>query len=440
MVLLLTSALTAWSLTKTRTTIVPGGREEVVFWHFWGGRDRPIVERIVSEFNASQDRYWVRAIARPGSNLDLKFFLSVAGNDPPDLLSHDDPVVADWAHRGVLTPLDELADAAELSQLKEWLFPVARQLGTYNGKLFALASGLDIRALYCNVTLLEEHGLKEPRSLVELDQIAETIAPSSGSTGRKRMGYLPDPRRIWAWGIVFGGEFADLEATQPSAMITADSPEVVAALDWMAGYSRRYGPSEVAAFRSGEQALTGTTFPLLVDRRYAVVMDGQWRVRDIAEASGNTTDKFTVVPLPAPSGGLEEAGWVNGNFFVVPSQAKQKEGAWQFMKFWSGFDGHESQAAEACAAGGWIPASQQVVDQPAYQEALQRWPLLALFVELAASDNQRPVPAVPVASLYYQEVVEAAQEVMYRGEEPRAALARAAEQTRQRLQEVLDEP
>ena len=100
----------------------------------------------------------------------------------------------------------------------------------------------------------------------------------------------------------------------------------------------------------------------------------------------------------------------------------------------------ESRAAEACAAGGWIPASQRVVDQEAYQRALERWPLLEHFVALAASDNQRPVPAVPVASLYYQEVVEAAQEVMYRGDDPEAALRRAAQRTRQRLREVVDEP
>lgn len=431
------AALAAWVATTAQSPSVPEGREEVVFWHFWGGRDRPIVERIVSEFNASQDRYWVRAIAMPGSNLDLKFFLSVAGGDPPDVLNHDDPVVADWAVRGVLTPLSELADAEELSRLEDWLYPAARHLGTYDGKLFALCNGLDIRALYCNKTLLAEHGLSEPRTLDDLDRIAETVAPASERRNRKRMGYLPDPRRIWAWGIVFGGRFADLDAMSPDEMITADSPEIVAALTWMAGYSRRYGPSEVAAFRSGEQALTGAAFPLLANRRYAVVMDGQWRVRDIEES--HPADEITVVPLPAPPGGRERAGWVNGNFFVVPRQARHKAGAWEFMKFWSGFDGHEQQAAAACAAGGWIPASPQVVEQPAYQKALQRWPLLAQFVELASSPNQLSVPALPVASLYYQEVVAAAQEVMYRGDDPQAALTRAAEHTRQRLREVLDE-
>ena len=414
-------------------------REEVVFWHFWGGQDRPIVEQIVQDFNASQDRYLVRAIAMPGSNLDLKFFLSVAGGDPPDLMNHDDPVVADWAHRGVLTPLHELAAEQELAELREWLFPAALELGSYRGELFALCNGLDIRALYCNKTLLAEHGLSEPRTVAELDRIAKTIAPADGSTNRKRMGYLPDPRRIWAWAIVFGGRFADFAADDPQTSITADAPQNLAALQWMAGYADLYGPSELAAFRSGEQALTGSTFPLLADRRYAVIMDGQWRVRDIAAVGDDNPDEFSVVPLPSPPEGRENAGWVNGNFFIVPQQAKNKSGAWAFMKFWSGFGGTEARAAKACAAGGWIPASSQVVEQPGYQEALEKWPLLETFIELAGSEHQRPVPAVPIASIYYQEVVAAAQEVLYRGADPKQSLTQAAETVRARLQEVLDE-
>ena len=416
------------------------GREEVVFWHFWGGRDRPIVDGIVEEFNASQNHYLVRAVAMPGANLDLKFFLSIAGGDPPDLLNHDDPVVADWAHRGVLTPLAELATEEELQHLTGWLFPAARKLGTYDGRFFALCNGLDIRALYCNKTLLAEHGLGLPATLKELDHIAETIAPSTKAGNRKRMGYLPHPDRIWAWGIVFGGQFAKPEAKGVDQIITADAPEIVAALSWMASYSRRYGPSSVAAFRSGEQALTGANFPLLAERRYAVVMDGQWRVRDIAEAqAAGALDEFAVVAPPHPTGGRSDAGRVNGNLFVVPRQARCQEGAWEFMKFWAGFDGNEAVAAEACAAGGWIPVSQHVVDQPAYQQAVTNQPLLGEFVRLAASPHQVPVPALPVTSLYYLRVKRAAQNVLYRGAEPKAALQQAAREVRERLQEVFDE-
>ena len=74
-------------------------RREVVFWHFWGGEDRQVVERVVERFNASQANYRVRAIAMPGNNLDLKVFLAVTGGDPPDLINQDDPILGDWAAR-----------------------------------------------------------------------------------------------------------------------------------------------------------------------------------------------------------------------------------------------------------------------------------------------------------------------------------------------------
>ena len=97
---------------------IPEGREEVVFWHFWGGADRKIVEEVVRRFNTSQQQYFVRAIAMPGNNLDVKLFLSVTGGDPPDLINQDDPIIADWASRDALTPLSELASSQEQEQEK----------------------------------------------------------------------------------------------------------------------------------------------------------------------------------------------------------------------------------------------------------------------------------------------------------------------------------
>lgn len=424
----------------------PDSRQEVVFWHFWGGRDLAVVEDVIRRFNARQQQYRVRGVAMPGANLDLKLFLAIAGGDPPDVINHDDPVVADWAHRGALTPLDSLAPPEEIQRLRSWLYPAAERIGSYDGKLFALVNGLDVRALYYNKTALSEAGLDEiarrgPRGLDELDQIATTLAPPDAEH-LERAGYLPDPRRLWAWGVVFGGRFADLEAPDTSAQITADDPEILAALRWMAGYAERYGADRLAAFRSGDQALTGASFPMLADRRYVAMMDGQWRVRDLAaareagEANGSPIDEFGVCPLPPPADGVQRAGWVNGNFFLVPRGAKNPEGAWAFMKFWSGFDGAEADAAVTAAAGGWIPASEKVVQQPAFQEFLGQQPLFQEFVSLASSENQLPTPALPVSSTYYREVVAAAQDVMYRGAEPESRLREAAERTRQRLQDT----
>jgi len=410
----------------------PTDRREVVFWHFWGGQDRPVVESIVDRFNRSQDEHFVRAIAMPGQNLDLKLFLAVTGGDPPDVINQDDPIIADWAHRGAITPIDELAAPRELRQLEDWLFTPARELGSYRGRLYGLCNGLDIRALFYDRQTLARHGFDgPPESIDELDYMATVMTPPHKARPRSRFAYLPDPRRLWAWGIVFGGRFYDPQTRQ----ITADAPEIVAALRWMASYSQRYGREEVTAFRTGEQGLTGASSPLL-EGRFALLMDGQWRVREIA-AAGRTA-QFGVAPLPRPAGGRERAGWVNGNFFLVPRKSDNPQGAWQFMKFWSGL-GHEQEAAEACVAGGWIPASQQVVDQPAFQQYLERYPLFAKFVELAGSPHQVPTPSIPVAGYFYQAVNDAAAAAMYRGADPRMELEKVTRQVQQQLDEVLAE-
>ena len=92
-------------------------RQEVVFWHFWGGADREVVEDVVNRFNDSQARFRVRAVAMPGNNLQAKLFLSIAGGDPPDIVNQDDPVVGEWASRGFILPLDEIATAEDVRRL-----------------------------------------------------------------------------------------------------------------------------------------------------------------------------------------------------------------------------------------------------------------------------------------------------------------------------------
>jgi len=415
---------------------VPRNRQEVLFWHFWGGADRDVVEDVVKRFNRSQEKYFVRAIAMPGNNLDVKLFLAITGGDPPDLVNQDDPIVADWAERGALTPLDELASGQEIARLRNWLFPSARRLGEYEGRLYALCNGLDIRALYYNKSLLDQHGLQPPATIQQLDELAEKLAQFDKNGQPTRLGYLPDSRRLWAWGVVFGGNFFD----EPAGRVNLNSEPIAGALQWMSNYSLRYGAKQVAAFRQGDQSLPGKSFPLL-SGRYAMVMDGQWRTRDIAASQerqrreGLPITQYGVCPLPAPPAGRRQAGWVNGNFFLVPKGAKNQSGAWAFMKFWSGLDGGEAEAARTCASGGWIPVSQKVVDEPLFRKFLKRQPLFAEFVKLAASENQFPIPVIPAASFFDREIKRVGAQAMAKPDEipPRKLLEIANERIQQRL-------
>ena len=88
------------------------------------------------------------------------------------------------------------------------------------------------------------------------------------------------------------------------------------------------------------------------------------------------------------------------------------------MKFWSGFDGYEHEAALTCVQGGWIPVSQQVADQPRFTQFLEEQPLFAEFVRLAAAEHQVPTPVIPGAQFFQRTIIEAAQRAMYEENAP----------------------
>lgn len=409
--------LVAWSSLTSLSETAPPDREEVVFWHFWSGPDADVVADVVTRFNRSQDRYYVRAISMPGNNFDMKLFLAITGGDPPDLINQDDPIVADWAERGAIMSMEEIVPPDEVAEFRDWLLPAAVRLGLYRNRCYAVCNGLDIRALYYNADLVESAlGTVAPtelRDVAHLDEIAERCNVYDSTGDLQQVGYLPDPRRLWAWGVVFGGEFIDTRTSR----IRASDPQIVAALQWMVGYRDRLGAGAVAKFRQNDQSLPNKMFPLLAGR-HAIIMDGQWRVRDIVQSqaasrrTGQMPTRYGVWRLPADPAQGGRDGWVNGNVFMVPRGARQPRGAWEFIKFWCGYGGQVEQAAQTCIAGGWIPVSDEVCQSADFVQYLEANPLFARFVELSQTD-QVPTPVIPGAARYYREVNNAVQQLMY---------------------------
>ncbi len=410
----------SWAVAmRSAEQTIPAGRERVVFWHFWGGKYRHVVQDVVRRFNDSQTEFWVEEIAVPGQNLDMKFFMALAGGDFPDVLNQDDQIIGQWAERGALMPLDELMPADEYARLNDWLSPAAQKIGTYDGRLYALCNGLDIRLMFYRRDILD--GRDAPTSITDFDAIAH-----KANDDPTRIVYLPDDRRLWAWGIAFGGRFYDPD----TGKITANDPAIVRALDWMVSYSKLHGLEKIRAFRSTNRE-TGSQ-SMLLEGSHGIMMDGQWRIEPLDEAVGANFD-YTVGPLPHPPDGLANAGWVNGNFFLVPRGCKNPRGAWAFMKFWSGFGGNEAEAGRTAAAGGWIPASRGVVEQPMFQAFLDMHPNFRLFVEQAQSGDQQPTPNIPVQAYFFERINQATEEALSLKASPQEALDAATRDVQRRL-------
>ena len=79
--LLLVGGLAALAWITRPLAELPAGREEVVFWHFWGGADRTVVEEIVDRFNDSQQKYFVRPGLKKIAGMIQAFTFHAAGGD-----------------------------------------------------------------------------------------------------------------------------------------------------------------------------------------------------------------------------------------------------------------------------------------------------------------------------------------------------------------------
>lgn len=420
--LLLTLLLGAagwWLLPQRFSADGDDAREEIVLWHFWGGADLDVVRDVVARFNAAQPKYRVREIAIPGNNLRAKLFLSAKGGAPPDLVNIDDPVAADWTELGVLQTVDAIVGEQQAASIAAALLPAARELSSSSGRLVGICNGLDVRALYYNQSFLEEQGWSPPRTLEELDQLAEQVRGLG--LDQPRFAFLPSPRRILFFAYLFGATVWDEQHAQP--LLAA--PEVIAAGEWLQSYSRRFGEDDVAAYRQTDQSLPGKSFPLLPQTsagmvgRYVFSLDGQWRVRDLRAfrkqraAEGLPQPEFGVIPFPPPHAAMpqpaaQSAGWVNGNVFVFPRGARNSAGAVEFAKFWIGLT-NPAEGSRTALAGGWLPVTPAVVAEPEFAAELERDPLFRQFVTLAGSAAMRPTPSVRGAG-YLVRVLEATAE------------------------------
>ncbi len=410
---------------------IPPGRQRIVLWHLWTGKWQKVVESIVARFNAQQDDYFVDPLLILPDNADTKFFMAVAGGVPPDLMIQWNNIIPDWAHRGILLPIDTLMDQATYQELLDWLFPLAKKIGLYDNRLYAVANGLDIWGLLVNRELCISRGISGlPTTIARLDSMAESLTERNAEGQILRIGFcFEDNQDIWNWAGVFGGGFYD-EARQ---VVTVDHPKNIAALEWMVSHIRRYGVNAYIAFMSQDREKVGTKFPFLSDRQ-AMVVAGQWRVHDIAEARPGMN--YEVLPLPYPQAGRPVSARGGGNFFIIPKGARCLDGVWAFIKFWSGFGGFEEEAARICEEGAWIPASDQVVQEKQFQDYCRRFPHFQKFVEFAKSSNIEPLPPIPIQSFFRNRVERGVEEALYLKAAPAEALARAQEEIEQRLSKV----
>jgi ABC-type glycerol-3-phosphate transport system substrate-binding protein len=271
------------------STAAPG-RVHVTYWDKWTGREGAQAQEIVDGFNATvgaQKGIYVELTSM--SQIAQKTLVSAAAGVPPDIAGMWDPQVNQFAAQGALEPLGDEANAAGLTPDK--YKPVYYRGCTYHGTLWALPSTVWSAALVYNKAIFQAKGAElraagldpdsGPTSIAELDRYAaalDTWAP--GPDGRRRLvaaGYVPleKPSEATSFSNLtpywFFANFVDPTGTK----LQLTSPPVVAAYDWIRGYSERIGRAQLDDFRSGFGSFDSAENPFM-SGQIAMEAQGTW--------------------------------------------------------------------------------------------------------------------------------------------------------------------
>ncbi|MCK6066190.1 MULTISPECIES: ABC transporter substrate-binding protein [Microbacterium] len=327
------------------------GAEKVVFWGSWSGDQVAQLEAQADAFNESQDDYEVTYV--PQELVEEQLLTGLASGDVPDVVLWDRYNTPIYVPTNALAPLDEYIDedGVDLGQFYD------QALGelVIDDVTYGIPLLVDNRSLFYNVTALAEAGVEPPTNWDELRAAAEATTVRDGGTLTRAGFQLNDPGLFNMWLTQAGGQMY----SEDGETTAFNSPQGLEVLDfWQsmldAGvYELGFGEG-VDAFAEGNVALK---------------LDGPWALSGLDK----TDTEYGIVQPPAGPTGDRGAG-MGGFGLVIPQGAKNADGAWEFIKWWT------TQPENGVSFGeisGWIPANIEAANDAYFTEN----PKYAAFIE-----------------------------------------------------------
>lgn len=376
------------------------------YFYNWYGVDsfEDIFIGLVDEFEKSHPDIDVELIRGGGVNgksqTDRLIAMIAAGNSP-DIVHFERSQVREFAAKGLLEPLDPY-----FGSVRDEFVPASVQEVVYNGAVYSIPWGTDIRGLFWNKRDLAGAGYdpsQGPRSLQELDSMAARLTKTDGSGKFTHLGFIPWLGNWYAtsWLYAFGGNIYDEANKKPRV----NTPNHVKAFEWIQEYGQRYPYDVVAAALSGKN---GSTF---YDETLSMIAHWNGFANMINQADPNI--EFWVGEVPHPSYGSNGAH-MGGYSHVIPSTAKNKDDAVRLLK-WVGSKEAEIRLYRAVAS---LPTRWTALN--AIRDELS--PTDAVLVQQVENAWGRPPLEYPP---YYVRLTEAMRQVAKLQTSPKAALDQA---------------
>ncbi len=306
-----------------------GGVAELSLWFHGGTADETEAMRSqIERFNASQADYRVVMTEIPGgavagSGYNDAVNAAAVANDLPDILDLDGPNLYNYAWAGYLHPLDQYMSA----ELRNDMLPSLIDQGTYNGRMYAIGQYDSGLALVGRVSLLEQAGVRIPRSIDDAWSREEFLQALAALQALPEVEYAIDLKMNYGAGEWFTYGF--------SPVVQSYGGDLIDRSDYQSAEGVLNGPAAVEAmtavqgiFERGYSIVSPPDDNEFVNGRAALGWLGHWMWNTYSDAFG---DDVVVIPMPrfgeAAVTGMGSWAW------AISSQSENPEGAWAFLEF-----------------------------------------------------------------------------------------------------------
>ena len=379
-----------------------------------------------------------------------RFVVSLAGGTPPDLILFDRYAVSEWAARGAFTKLDEFVarestnpapDAIRSENFYKscWDEVIYKNPTTHERGIYGIPERVDDRALFYNKDLLKRAGFVDangeaqpPRTWDELEQMAIKLTEHDARGRITQLGFAPNFGNAWLYLYAW----------------------MTRVYDSLGGAQKEFAFEGTA--QSGQRSAPPGELDLFVQGKVAMKVDGYWIFPEVlAQYGQNLNYAVTLPPLPASAAGKENSGysWVSGWCYAIPSTARQKEGAWELLKFMCSQRAREiigeSERLRLQSIGRiYVPTqnANRHINEWAFQKYISSDPAIPgklrdgvkLLNDLIDTSPFRPV--TPVGQLLFNEQKRATENAIFHKMTAQDALKQSTQVVQNALDRVLNPP
>lgn len=348
--------------------------EEVTlnFWHHYSAQspeNETLTTVLIPKFEEENPGIKVNAVSHEWADLHDKLLISAESDTLPDVARLDSAWIPELQKMGILVPLNK--EMSDYNDIAGGLLESAMSTAEIGGDNYGLALNTNTKILYYNVELLEENGISVPKTM---DEFAEACKKLSGTNanGQQIWGY--DEPGLSGWNLCpfiwsMGGSLTNEDQTKATGYL--NSKETVAAIEMFANL---YKENAITGWNSGDIPMTdgfGTG-------RYAMLLEGPWKVAELAGAYPDF--KYETAPVPAGDGGSIS---VLGGEDISMFNSANKDAAWKFMKFMT-----SEFAQEEMAKCGQIPVNKEALESETVKAAD-----FAPYIEQLKTAKSRPTVA-----------------------------------------------